>query len=76
MHSVVVTSYLLAGFGWWLLKRHNLVSQKVFILLLLILDITIHFRFLMWLHWILAAACRIFSYGVPTPQCSMWDLVP
>ena len=45
MHSVVVKSYLLASFGWWWLKRHTLTSEKVFILLLLILDITIHFSF-------------------------------
>ena len=30
----------------------------------------------MWLHWVLVAACRIFSCSMQTPSCSMWDLVP
>lgn len=29
-----------------------------------------------WLHWGLAATCAIFSCGMRTPGCSMWDPVP
>ena len=28
-----------------------------------------------WLHWVLIAACRIFSCGMWILSCSMWDLV-
>ena len=29
-----------------------------------------------WLHWVLVAACGIFSCGTQTLSCGMWDLVP
>ena len=29
-----------------------------------------------WLHLVLVAACRIFSWGMQTLRCGMWDLVP
>ena len=29
-----------------------------------------------WLHWILVAACRIFSCSIWTLSCGVWDLVP
>ena len=29
-----------------------------------------------WLHWALVVALRIFSCGIRTLSCSMWDLVP
>ena len=29
-----------------------------------------------WLCWTLVAACRIFSCGMQTLSCGMWDLVP
>ena len=31
--------------------------------------------FFIWLHWVLAAACRIFSCSMGTLSCSMWDVV-
>ena len=30
----------------------------------------------LWLCWVLVAACRIFSSGMQTLSCSMWDLAP
>ena len=30
---------------------------------------------LIWLCWVLVIACRIFSWGVQTLGCGMWDLV-
>ena len=29
-----------------------------------------------WLHWVLVAACGIFSFSMRTLSCIMWDLVP
>ena len=29
-----------------------------------------------WLQWVLVAACGIFSCGMLTLSCGMWDLVP
>ena len=37
---------------------------------------TLFFNMYIWLCWVLVAACRIFSCGLWTPVCSMWDLVP
>ena len=41
--------------------------------------LTRHFSFqymLIWLCWVLVAACRVFSWGMWALSCSMWDLVP
>ena len=35
-----------------------------------------YFYLFIWLWWVLVAACRIFSCGMQTLGCSMWDLVP
>ena len=32
--------------------------------------------FFIWLLWVLVATCEIFSYGIWTLSCGMWDLVP
>ena len=40
------------------------------------LSFCFYFLIFIWLHWVLVAACRIFSCGMRTLSFGMWDLVP
>ena len=47
------------------LELHSLF-KKIFIFMYLFI----------WLLWVLVAADKIFSWGMQTLDCGMWDLVP
>ena len=47
------------------MKTENAYSWKV--------SLFVRFLKFIWLHWILVAACELFSFGIQTLSCSIWD---
>ena len=58
------------------LRHHPPVASPFLALLLFFFFLFKDIYLFIWLRWVLVAACRIFSCGMRTLTCCVWNLVP